>query len=67
MKVADSGLFYNIRVTQNQQKGTSKDMMKDFKLEEKFCYLKDAKNIYKISYPWGLSWIFPNHITRHAQ
>ena len=40
LKIANSGLFYSRRVTQNKQTGTSKNTMKYSQSEEKFCYLK---------------------------
>ena len=39
--MANSELFYTRRVTQNKQAATSKDTMKGFQLEKKFCYLKN--------------------------
>ena len=41
MKIANSGLFYTGKLTQNQQIATSKDMMKDCQSEYKFCCLKN--------------------------
>ena len=40
MKIANSGLVYTRRVTQDQEIATSKDMMEDCQ-SESFCYLKN--------------------------
>ena len=40
LKIANSGLFYTRRVTQNKEIATSKDTVKDCQPEEKFCCLK---------------------------
>ena len=72
--IANSGLIYIRRATQNKQITTSKDKMKDCQLDDeinfvllqKWCYMS-ANKIYKVTYPWDLNWIVTNHIPLYAK